>query len=147
MKIERKKDSKKILDSQDTCAKRYRDTLWENLTNWRETYFNMIMCAEIGHQETAERRCNKTHYEPWSILVSATICILAGDICSHRLPIFVLRKNTFVSTLKFWMGLKKLEKFPMLIKKLENLPMLVKAWKKILMSVTENLNRWIHQQL
>ena len=30
------------------------------------------------------------------------------------LPIFVLRKNTFVSTLKFWMGLKKLEKFPML---------------------------------
>ena len=72
------------------------------------------MCAEIGHQETADRRCNKTHYEPWSILVSATICILAGDTCSHRLPIFVLRKNTFVSTLKFWMGLKKLEKFPML---------------------------------
>ena len=62
---------------------------------------------------------------------AANFCIMQKHFCQHP---------------EVLDGTKKVGKI-FLIKKLENLPMLVKAWKKILMSVTENLNRWIHQQL
>ena len=50
--------------------KRHRETLEKNLTNWPEACSIWKCCTEIGSQETAESRCKRIHFEPWSILAA-----------------------------------------------------------------------------